>query len=764
MSGETPCKVYLKRFLNELLKKFANKFSDFWCLPQLDRILVFLCEPNCGKAGSIKPNPSSDSPEKLAFAWNARCIFNRLADGFFTLNGSVFRLFPFPTCQHFGWRTMTPTTSVRHLSDEFRSIAHCARSVWGMIPGKQKWMLIGAASLMAISSFTNIVSALMLGKIVDTIQWSKTSGAPEASATGTTQIIWILGLIGTMYIVREVISVTRRAMVERSCSRVNQDMQLQLINHVLKLDMQSLSGEKIGALHGRILRSVDGLVRFVRLMFLDFVPALLTGGLALTAVLTKQPILGWLMIGVIPVSVYLTLRQLNNQKGIRLQLMRDSEQIDGTIVEQLHGAEYLRVANTYDRELQRLQSEMERRRKREVMHHFQMSLYGSGKALNEGVFHVSVLALASYLAFQGTITVGEVLAFSVLFLNVMAPLNEIHRVIDEGHEASLRLADYLDLVNKPVDRSFNVTDEHISNPEPTAIATGAAQHNDVQNNADVKLNPAFATIGERSNEKYIQFVDITAGYKLHEANRKPVLSDLSLSIARGETIGVAGASGSGKSTWVKVLLRLLHPASGRLIVGDRDIDDVSRAWIAENVGYVGQNPFVFSGTIAANITYGCNNIEQSQIEMAAKDACLHDEIMRMNGGYEAHIEEMGRNLSGGQRQRLALARLMLKDPPVLILDEATSALDNISERHIQRALANKAKQHTTILIAHRLTTLKHCDRIFVFDEGQIAETGNYESLIQQDGIFAELVRSGEHPAASQATPASQETPALAGFT
>jgi ATP-binding cassette subfamily B protein len=624
-----------------------------------------------------------------------------------------------------------------------------------MIPGKQKWMLIGAALLMAISSFTNIVSAVMLGKIVDTIQWSKSSGVADASATGTTLIIWILVLIGSMYIVREVISVTRRAMVERSCSRVNQDMQLQLINHVLKLDMQSLSGEKIGALHGRILRSVDGLVRFVRLMFLDFVPALLTGGLALTAVLTKQPILGWLMIGVIPASVYLTLRQLNNQKGIRLQLMRDSEQIDGTIVEQLHGAEYLRVANTYDRELERLQGEMEKRRKREVTHHFQMSLYGSGKALNEGVFHVSVLALASYLAFQGTITVGEVLTFSVLFLNVMAPLNEIHRVIDEGHEASLRLADYLDLVNKPVDRSFNAVDTQVVNPEPTALAAGVPSNMVIGNE-----NLNRAAVSSDSEDQFIRFFDITAGYKLHEANRKPVLRNLTLSIARGETIGVAGASGSGKSTWIKVLLRLLHPASGSLVLEDQPIDDVSRAWIASNIGYVGQNPFVFSGTIAANITYGCNNFDQTQIESAAKDASLHDEIMRMTHGYDSHVEEMGRNLSGGQRQRLALARLMLKDPPILILDEATSALDNISERHIQRALASKAKQHTTILIAHRLTTLKHCDRIFVFDNGQIVETGNYESLIHQNGIFAELVRSADHPAASP--PALPSSPALAG--
>ena len=628
---------------------------------------------------------------------------------------------------------MNPLSSVGHLFDEFRSIAHCARAVWGMVPGKHRWMLISAASLMAISSFTNIVSAVLLGKIIDTIQSSKSLTVAGASAEGATTIVWILGLIGFMYIVREVISVLRRAMVERSCTRINQDMQLQLINHVLKLDMQSLSGEKIGALHGRILRSVDGLVRFVRLMFLDFVPALLTGGLALTAVLTKQPILGWLMIGVIPVSVYLTLRQLNNQKGLRLQLMRDCEQIDGTIVEQLHGAEYLRVANTYDRELDRLRGEMERRRHREVTHHFQMSLYGSGKALNEGVFHVGVLALASYLAYQGTITVGEVLAFSILFLNVMAPLNEIHRVIDEGHEASLRLADYLDLVDKPVDRSFETTAEAAMSGSNETLALG------------FRLRPGGSM--NDSDEPFIHFENVFAGYERQKADRKPVLQNLSLSITKGETIGVAGSSGSGKSTWIKVLLRLLHPADGLLMVDGREISYVSREWIAANVGYVGQSPFVFSGTIAANIAYGCKNFDQVAIEAAAKDACLHEEIIRMNDGYNSHIEELGRNLSGGQRQRLALARLMLKNPPVLILDEATSALDNISERYIQRALVSKSNQRTTILIAHRLTTLKHCDRIFVFDAGQIVETGSYDSLIQQNGLFAELVRSGDQSAA-----------------
>ena len=170
---------------------------------------------------------------------------------------------------------------------------------------------------------------------------------------------------------------------------------------------------------------------------------------------------------------------------------------------------------------------------------------------------------------------------------------------------------------------------------------------------------------------------------------------------------------------------------------------ISRQAIGELVGYVGQNPFVFAGTVAENIAYGCEAATHDQIRRAAERACIHDEIMVLPGGYDAPVAERGQNLSGGQKQRIALARVFLKNPPILILDEGTSALDNISERLVQRAITAARADRTVILVAHRLSTLREADRILVFDDGRIVETGTYADLVRHGGVFAELVRSAE---------------------
>ena len=177
------------------------------------------------------------------------------------------------------------------------------------------------------------------------------------------------------------------------------------------------------------------------------------------------------------------------------------------------------------------------------------------------------------------------------------------------------------------------------------------------------------------------------------------------------------------------------------MIGGVPLESISREAIGELVGYVGQNPFVFAGTIAENIAYGCDEATPEQIRQAAEMACIHDEIMMMPGGYKARVAERGQNLSGGQRQRIALARIFLKNPPILILDEGTSALDNISETIVQQAINAARSDRTVILVAHRLTTLLDTDRILVFDDGQIVETGSYAELVRHGGVFAELVRS-----------------------
>ncbi|HVS36598.1 MAG TPA: ATP-binding cassette domain-containing protein, partial [Gemmataceae bacterium] len=231
------------------------------------------------------------------------------------------------------------------------------------------------------------------------------------------------------------------------------------------------------------------------------------------------------------------------------------------------------------------------------------------------------------------------------------------------------------------------------------------------------------------------------------------LDGASLTIRHGETIGIAGCSGGGKSTLIRVLLRLTHPCDGRVRIGGIPLEELSRTDIGRLFGYVGQTPFVFSGTIRDNIAYGHDRATPEAICRAAEMAHLHEEILAMPGGYDALVSERGLNLSGGQRQRLAIARILLKDAPILILDEATSALDNLSERYVQLALGVKNPDRTTILVAHRLTTLRDADRIFVFSDGRIVETGGYNELIQQGGVFAELVMSAEQGVAACVSPA-----------
>ncbi len=184
--------------------------------------------------------------------------------------------------------------------------------------------------------------------------------------------------------------------------------------------------------------------------------------------------------------------------------------------------------------------------------------------------------------------------------------------------------------------------------------------------------------------------------------------------------------------------------AGRIELAGRPLESFSRADLANLVGYVGQNPFVFAGTIAANIAYGNGPVTPDDIERVARLANLHEEIMDMPGGYQAAVTERGQNLSGGQRQRLAIARILLKQAPILILDEATSALDNISERQVQGALGLTHDDRTTILVAHRLSTLRDADRILVFEDGRIVEAGAYGTLVQQGGIFTQLVMSAEN--------------------
>jgi ATP-binding cassette subfamily B protein len=239
----------------------------------------------------------------------------------------------------------------------------------------------------------------------------------------------------------------------------------------------------------------------------------------------------------------------------------------------------------------------------------------------------------------------------------------------------------------------------------------------------------------------IQFDQVTFGYQVDH----PIIDQLTLTIPAGETIGIAGSTGSGKSTLVKLLLRFYEIQSGMITIDGLDIRAIHLHDLRGAIGLVSQDVFLFHGTVRENIAYGSPDATFGEVCEAAKLAEAEEFIQRLPQGYDTIVGERGQKLSGGQRQRLAIARAILKNPPILILDEATSAVDNETEAAISRALAHITQNRTTIAIAHRLSTIRHADRIYVMEQGRLVEQGHHEDLVALNGIYANLwrVQTGE---------------------
>lgn len=312
---------------------------------------------------------------------------------------------------------------------------------------------------------------------------------------------------------------------------------------------------------------------------------------------------------------------------------------------------------------------------------------------------IATLFFGGVAVVQNRITVGTY-GFMVFIVQLLLwPFATLSQLMDEYQRAMASIRRVMGLLDTPI-----------------AIPTG---------NHRLPLNTVR---GE------IQFDDITFAY----TDRNPVLQHLSLHIPSGATIGIVGATGSGKSTLVKLLLRFYEVQRGRILIDGIDIRELNLFDLRQCIGWVSQDVFLFHGTVAENIRYGSFDATREQIIHAAKLAEAHEFIEQLPQGYDTIVGERGQKLSGGQRQRLAIARAILKDPPILILDEATSAVDNETEAAIQKSLTKITQNRTTIAIAHRLSTIRHSDCIYVMDNGQIAEQGTHDYLLGLGGIYAGL--------------------------
>jgi len=317
---------------------------------------------------------------------------------------------------------------------------------------------------------------------------------------------------------------------------------------------------------------------------------------------------------------------------------------------------------------------------------------------------VGVLWIGAHDVRGGMMSSGELVQFviyAVLVAGAVAALSEIWGELQRAAGATERLVDLLEAEDK-------VTD------------------------------PARPVPLQRPVRGEITFENVTFSYASRPDT--PALDAINLTVQPGETVALVGPSGAGKTTIVQLIQRFYDPLSGRVLLDGQDLSTLARSDFRQAMALVPQDPVIFAATARENIRFGRENTSDSEVEAAAKAAAAHEFIEALPMGYDSPLGERGALLSGGQKQRVAIARAILRDAPVLLLDEATSALDAESERAVQAAVDHLAESRTTIVVAHRLATVKKADRIVVMDAGRIAAIGSHDELVAQGGLYARLAR------------------------
>jgi len=566
--------------------------------------------------------------------------------------------------------------------------------LWREFSFPERWRLLAALAAMLVASAITALSPLLLGVLID-----ETVSGNEIDIGGS---LGLFGLIAGILLFAQLLQVMRRQLVENVATGFERDSRVRAYERLLRLDLVSLRAERAGSVYGRANRSIEGAVKLVKLGALDLLPAISLAVAALIVAVATEPLVGLVMVGVVPTGFAFVYFQIKSQKGIRVELREHKDAIDGQVMELLPALDTIRAAGAEEHFLCRVAAACGELRGTELRHHRAMSLFDAAKSVNEGFWLIAVLFSALTLASGGAASAGQITAFVLLFSAVLTPLRELHRILDEASEAALQTHDLFDLLDSPLDQSY---EPERGPSRPTASAA-----------------PALLI------RKLIYS---------HHPDLPPTLDGLDLTVEPGERIGIVGASGCGKSTLLRLITRLHHGYSGHIELAGAELVGLGRNDLAERLGYVSQQPHIFQGSVRDNICLG-HAVSDEELVDAARRAHIHETILAMPEGYDAQIAERGDSVSGGQRQRICLARVLLRRPELLLLDEPTSALDPGSERAVQDAI-DQLDGISMLIVAHRLSTLRGTDRIAVLDQGGVVEEGAFAELAVAGGHFAEML-------------------------
>ena len=511
---------------------------------------------------------------------------------------------------------------------------------------------------------------------------------------------WILGGLVASYSLKTTFASLRIRLNNRLEQTVVHDLRSHVFSALQRLSINYFENRSTGEIMSRVTNDTEHVER----IFIDGLEGALTASLTLIGITSMLFFLNWklALLSLLPIPLLMVSASwfTKTVHGYYHHIRRVSGELSSYLQDALSGIRETMGFSKQDYEQQRFDRLSRAYSDSNLKAMYLWSLYSPGMMFLGSVGTVLILWYGAGEVQNGRLTLGEL----VLFLSYLAlfyvPINQIHSVnhmLQHALAASERVFEVLDTIPDVLDR-----------PGVTA--------------------PVARIRGE------VRFEQVTFRYRPDV----PVLKGLTVSVRPGERVALVGPSGAGKSTLVKLLMRFYDVTGGAILIDGTDLRDLPLRYVRDHIGFVQQEPFLFNGSVRENILYGDLTATEQQLELAARAARAHEFIAELPEGYDTWIGERGIKLSVGQKQRVSIARVLLKDPPIVIFDEATSNIDTETEVKIREALNELTKGRTTIIIAHRLSTLHDADRILVMDEGRLVEQGRHDELLGRGGLYAAL--------------------------